>query len=53
LAKAFALVRHYFGRNPEGMGDEEFAKLLNEALWLERQRMKTTEAAIVKWFQGI
>lgn len=53
LAKGMALVRYYFGRDPEGMSDEEFGKLLGEALWLERERQRIMEAAIVKWLQGI
>jgi predicted DNA-binding transcriptional regulator YafY len=48
LAKAFALIRSHFQRDPERLSDDEFAQLLNEALWLEKYRGEMLEKRLTK-----
>lgn len=48
MAKAFALIRSNFNRDPETLTDDEFSKLLNEALWLEKFRGDVLEARMKK-----
>lgn len=46
--KMFALVRSHFGKNPEKMSDEQFARLAAEALWLESYRGEIMKGAIAE-----
>jgi len=41
-------VRYTFGRDPEGMSEQEFFKLLGEATWLREERVQEIEEALAR-----
>lgn len=42
------MVRFTFGKNPEEMSEEEFLKLLNEAVWLREYQVQMQEEALAR-----
>lgn len=50
IAKGCALIRANFGVEPEGLCDEEWAMLFQQAVWLEGFRLENMARVLGKLF---
>lgn len=52
IAKGCALIRANFGTDPGALGEEEWAMMFNEAVWLERTRLINQAKILARLFSA-